>query len=441
MIKSALLFGVAKYHAPSPFLCVARQQKIVWNPATGDQVATIKLPEIEQDNGNSGGDGDSETPPYSGGEETSGGSDGEVEPDALPDNTRRDSSWYGYYTTASVDSMLLLGDKLVVVASGYGSKYQYSNEHAIDHYLATRVFVYDISGLPASATEQQDQVYEPLATKDLNGYFVSARAIQGNVHLVTTTGLQYWERVIMPFEKNWDDELRDMSDEEYIAAVTTRANEEVIPEFVSLLIDDLKVDGKLPFFAKINTYDDGSGSNLSHRMYPDGYMESIAFVFSFDIDAVTSTSGPELTGVSASGSAVPASYPIVYASQDTMIVATSGMGYSEERDAMLTKTYLMSFLLSEASSQPHSMGSVFGDIINQYSMDVLGGVLRIATTIRQAWFWGIPEVMEEDVDSGEPDSSEADAEEDIWSESTTENYIITIDIEGSDGVMGQLAQQ
>lgn len=349
--------------------------------------------------------------------------------------------WYGGYGMPSVRSMLLLEDKLVVIASGYGSMFQFSSEHVIENYLGTRILVYGISGIPTSATAQ-DQVYEPMASKDVSGSFVSARSIDGKVHVVTSTRLQFYEHLIMPFERNWDTELRELSDEDYVATVRERANTEVIPEFVSLLINDTMVDGVLPSFAKINTFDDGSGSNVSHLTYPEGVMDSIAFVYSFDIATVTSTSGPEVTGVSASGAIVPASYPIVYANADTMIVATSGMGYSEEREAMLTKTYLMSFKLEGASALPHTIGSVFGSILNQYSMDVFDGVLRIATTIRKAWFWGIPEPALPEVEDNDRDDvtasdsqtedGETDEEPELWEESTTENYIITISIDGSD---------
>mmetsp|Transcript_11406 Transcript_11406/g.21784 ORF Transcript_11406/g.21784 Transcript_11406/m.21784 type:complete len:915 (+) Transcript_11406:67-2811(+) len=442
---------------------------VVFNTTSGDQVATFALPPLE---------GEEYPPPdeviiYEPPvvvedprgdpvEASSGQGSGVDEPfqttDQKPPTRRRDSMWW-YPRTASVQAMLLVESKLVVVANGYGMQYQYSSDHAIDSYLGTRVLAYDTTGL-GSRTFGEAGELEPITMKDFSGYHVSMRAIDGNVHMVTSASIVYYDKLVFPFEKYNSKELSAMTDEEYISTVIERANDKYIPEFVRTFMDDVRVDGEVPKFAQINTWDDGTGASLAPLLYPDGYAQSIALVYSFSIESIGSLGkGEELTGVSSAGAILPAYGPTIYASEDTMIVATSGMGFSEKREAMVQKTYLMSFKLNGSASQPYTVGSVFGEILNQYSMDVVDGVLRMATTIRRAWFWGVrplPEPMPIDepvVDipedefvpvEDEPVEMVRDGDEttvnfggddggpDVWEESTTENYVMTIKIAGED---------
>ena len=446
----------------------------MFNTSSGDQVATYALPPIEG--------GEEYVPPdgpviiyeppveeprgdpvATSGEGSGEGSDME-EPfqpiDQKPPTRRRDSMWY-WPRSASVQAMLLIDSKLIVVANGYGTQYQYSSDHAIDSYLGTRVLAYSTDGLGSKAFGEAGEL-EPVTMKDVSGSYVSIRAINGNIHMVTTASMVYYDKLVLPFEKYNSKELSVMTDEEYINTVIERANDKYIPEFVSTFLDDVRVDGKVPSFAQINTWDDGAGASLAPLLYPDGYAQSVALVYSFSIGSLGN--GEKLTGVSSAGAILPAYGPTIYASEDTMIVATSGMGYSEERDAMVQKTYLMSFKLNGSVSQPHTVGSVFGDILNQYSMDVVNGVLRMATTIRRAWFWGVrplPEPISVDTEVGMPsdgggagdgsvsiegepvevivdgdESTESgeggDEVPDVWEESLTENYVMTISIDGRD---------
>jgi hypothetical protein len=327
----------------------------------------------------------------------------------------------------------------------------YPLDSVIQNKLDTRVLIYDIAAVGNPGFDASVEM-TPILTKSLNGYFVSVRAIDDNVHIVTSSSLSYYNQLIEPIEKFANPDLAEMSDDEYIATVVQRANEKYIPNFVSILMEDLRVDGSLPSMIRLNAFDEGDGLDLAPWVYPDGYLNTFLQVASFSTASVTGgrrmTETQELAGLSLSGAILPAYGPIVYSAQDTMMIATSGNGFSQVRQGMVQKTYLMSFKLIGATSEPYTVGSFLGHIINQYSMDVLGNVLRIATTLRKTWFWGFPEVSEPDfadeissVGSSGADSAEAESdigvrhlntEPEVWEESTTENYVVTVDIDGTD---------
>ena len=181
--------------------------------------------------------------------------------------------------------LLLDGTKLVVVASGYGESYAKSRKHVIDAYFGTKLLVYDVTDIGGNVNNST-VLETPLAAKDVHGGFVSLRAIQGNVHVVTSTQLSSYDWIVRPFEKWSDNELMVMKPKDYTATVVKRANEKYIPEFVERFMNDLKIDGKLPAFAKINNWDSGKGSSLAPRLYPNGYLQNVALIYSFDIVAI-----------------------------------------------------------------------------------------------------------------------------------------------------------
>ena len=441
------------------FLVLIASFQIAWSTANGDQLAQIQLPP-NQDTSESGPEEKPEVPP-----------EDVVILDGPPNRRRRrlaksgqrklDSIWW-WPMKPWVHAMLLLDTKLVVIAGGYGTNYMYSPDHVIDSYMDTKVLIYDVSAVGTTGFDPSAGL-EPLETKDLNGVFVSVRAIDSdsgghNVHVVTSGGISYYEQLIRPFEKWSDTELQEMSDEDYVATVVQRAEEKHIPNFVNQLMNDLRIDGVMPSLTRINSFDDGDGVNLAPWVYLDGYLNTVVQVHSFHVAAGTGArrhlqDTPALTALSVSGTILPTYNPQVYATENIMIIASSGSGYSEARESMVEMTYLMSFLLVGATSEPYTIGSFLGNIINQYSMDVVlyngvQRVLRMATTLRKAWFWGFPEPLF--VDGTAEDSTSAsgggtsdgatgsggtrrlNTEPEVWEESTTENYVVTIDIDGTD---------
>jgi hypothetical protein len=359
--------------------------------------------------------------------------------------------WPGY-RKPFVQSMILLHTKLFVVAGGYEDGYIYPMDttmHILTSINATRVFVYDVSVIDTPGFDASAGL-DPISFKDLNGYFVSVRALGDNVHVVTSSGVSYYDQLVQPLEKYANPDLAELSDEEYVQTVLQRANDKYIPNFVSTLMDDLRMDGNLPSFIRLSTFDDGAASDVAPWLYPDGYLTTIVQTFSFDVSSITTgaTETTELTDIAVSGVIMPAYGPQVYATQDKMIIASSGTGYSEARDVMVEKTYLVSFKLDGARVMPHTIGSCLGSILNQYSMDVLNGVLRLATTLRKTWFVGIPEPMLVDPEPRDVVESESSTgsstntdnngarrlstEPEVWEESTTENYVLTMLIDGAD---------
>lgn len=425
---------------------------LAWDTSTGELVVEYQLPPTHNETSKPPPDYFLPEPrplPMTPGEDvgdegtTAEGRGGTADGEEPPTRQRRNSMMHYGPQKANIRSMMLRGTKLIVVASGYGFEHQQSKAHVIDSYLGTRVMIFETKNVGNSTAFAFEETggLELLMYKDVSGNFVSARSIGDSVHLVTDASINYYERLVGPFEKFNDIELSEMSEEDYVSTVKMRAQSKVIPEFASTFIEDVRVDGELPFFFRLSNWmDDVTGRSVAAQAYPEGYLRGVALVYSFDVTEAP-TGDLTFSTVKASGAILPSAYGTkVYASQDTMIIATPGMGYSEKRRAVVQKTYLMSLKLSGAASSPYTVGSVLGNILNQFSLDVHDGVLRMATTLRNFWRWGVRPLEEDLVETtedneGPPESIEPPPPEppvQVWEESTTENYVMTLSLDGED---------
>ena len=90
----------------------------------------------------------------------------------------------------------------------------------------------------------------------------------------------------------------------------------------------------------------------------------------------------------------PSSWGYTYSTPDMLIFAARGSDWVPSMNAYTDTTYLLGFALDQAtaSSKPAAVGSVPGYTLNQFSLDIFDGYLRVATTIESAM---IPVVQEE----------------------------------------------
>ena len=69
------------------------------------------------------------------------------------------------------------------------------------------------------------------------------------MHIVTFSGLNWWNSVEQQLDR-YQQQFQDLDDDEYLVAARLLAEDELIPNFVSRLIQDLSVNGQAANIAK-----------------------------------------------------------------------------------------------------------------------------------------------------------------------------------------------
>lgn len=346
---------------------------IIWEVASGKQVTNITLPSIQAvDNEKEPVD------PYEA-----------VDPEDLIDfgagggGTRRKlDAWY-WNPEPMVRSLLLHQDRLVVVADGYGQLFRslLDYEPALYDALATRIMIYDIS--PLSTGSATGDVELPLVhDTNINGNFNSIRADENKVHVVTFSGLNTWVYLEQQLAKTRE-EFTDLSDEDYLEAARKLANDELIPAFVSRLIDDISTSGEPADVARISLWQKDLPSDPKvdsvAQVFDQGVINNYAQVTSFDM----LHSATETLKVTEAGMFMPTGWGHTYATDEMLVVIGQGWNWVPEIGGSLQTTYLHGFALQDdGTAIPVASGSLDGSVLNEYSVDVVGNYLRVAVTIR-----------------------------------------------------------
>jgi hypothetical protein len=383
---------------------------VAWDASAGTLLTRIEMPPIEV-------------------EDTSGVV---AEPaDGTVSSTARSSMLPGYMSyTPSVRHMLIEDGRLMVIVEGYGQMFRDEMMKAdggspvMYDYMATNIRLYDI-------VTPEEGVLKLHSEKHVNGRFMSVRSINGNAHVVTHSGLDTYTHLIDPYESY---QYPDLTTEEYVALIKEKAGEEAIPKFVSSLMTELKEPtGTMPsLFRLAMMQSEASDTNVEEQLFSNGVVNSVALVYSFNMLGDDPLSELAMTS---SGSFMDSWYIRVYSSDTTMILAGDGWEYDAETGGSTTSTHLLGINLSGSTSSPGSIGTVEGYFLNSHSLDVFNNVLRIATTVQDMMFIEpMPVVLEEPAVEG---GSERRVQSD---ESSTENYIINLDLTAADGEMKELGR-
>jgi len=278
-------------------------------------------------------------------------------------------------------SLYQYGDDIVVLSyawrdlfidAGEGEgKYAYEDDYYYNWHNwqpLTLVTVIDTSN-PASPVIKRADAFE--------GNLTSTRRIGADVYLIQNTwtyvqGLQYWPNV------NWNASISDKLSALH-RMVTSNLD----------LIDELTLDDFLPYRYSVSA---------------DGQIDSDQAEFAADCQHVylpSAHSGTNLTTVvtlnldsgTIHGSAVPGNWGAVYASADALYVAATNWNYNwfwqNEDDTPTVTSHIHKFDISPKSGRASyvASGSVTGYVLNQFSMDEHGGILRVATTEPDWWGW------------------------------------------------------
>ena len=271
--------------------------------------------------------------------------------------SKSDECSFGY-----IPSILLIDDRLVVVATSYCSQAVATDNTATSDIAyggqdTSDVYIYDIEDMSL------------IETVNLAGSFISARAVDGNVHIVTTKLLDSY--ALTQYLEPWRLDIYDVNStkEEY----RTKAQEQLqkhLPEFITTITQGLDCTSlqKLTLFQN-------SDADLTFSTI----MDTITTVTSFNAQS-------DSISTSATSLMLPSAGYTVYASGEYLILAVQGYWESE---AVTQQTYLISFKFDGPSTNVTSLGTVPGYILNQFSIDLANqngeNYLRVASTTVAQW--------------------------------------------------------
>lgn len=326
---------------------------VVWDALTGDLITNYTLPAVDT---SAPGNGD--------------GAAG----DALP-------QFLSYYRPKpSIRGFLLAGTKLVVICDGYGSEARIQKDvtSVFTDSFATRVIIFDTSSL-ASAGD-----LTIVTTEDIQGSYRDARAIDSNIHVVTTCNINY--NPLRSILNRWNTEYDKMNATEYkVAAASMIAPH--IDNFVATLKHDILIGGNAPNVPKISLWQTELGPNgedVADQIYSNGAIQAFAQLASFSVADADVSSSAGLT-LSTSGAFAPSSWGYTYAVDGTLVFACQGYNWFSRWGGSAQTTYLLGFSLDGAIAKPQFLGTVPGYILNQYSLSVYQGHLRVASTVTSSW--------------------------------------------------------
>jgi len=423
---------------------------VVWN-LQGEIVAQIKMPDIElPENWGQPPEGQPMPMPLEAAvakQATQEGVEQEInvakqDIEALPpaEDIAASQPYYVWKPKPQIQSMLLTDNHLVAIVTGYNDNYYntygYYNDpaqqgnassskiepHVLSNYLSTQIRLYEISEATGNLTF--------VAQKDVHGYFVDARSMEGVVHLATASSVDLYTHLwqyMDPWQFPPNMTLEEYQN--YAAEVAAK----VVPQLAQKLTQELQAvspDGTLPQMLQVNEWmtatppeeeDEDSAATTdatsAGRPTMDTFMmmpeyrviNNAALVTSFHVQNAVTTDGTNQEKdlvISSSAYLAPSYFSTLYGTTDKLVLATSGWDWAPWRGSSEPTTYLVALKANneDASTEFLSVGQLKGHLLNPYALDIVGEELRAATTIDlNQWGWGGgPIMMMEDVAVGMP---------------------------------------
>jgi DNA excision repair protein ERCC-4 len=402
--------GTYVYAAYSDYL-------LAWNARDGTQVAQIQMPPL--DLGSAGGFAE--------------GGDG---------GPAQDIYWY---PKPEIRNLLLYQGRLLVIVGGYGPALMLEaglNETVLNDFLNTQLRFYDVNSVVTGNNQ-------PYSVLNLQGSFNSVRMLDGNAHVMTTTGINTYNDLVMPFEKDGQPDLSAMGPEEYTQAVYTKAQQEAVPKFVEKLTRQIAIGSAgAPNLVKISLFqNEYSGAGIEGLTFPDGILSTLALVNSFSLTGDLST--PVVA--TSSGAFLPSYWAHFYGSTTHLIIAGQGQRVDAQSGYSVESTNFLSFAVDGAAATAEAIGSTDGYVLNSYAIDVLDEYLRVGVSINNQWFFVTEPMplMEGDVVEGSDTTGDVATDPTTGTSSvpaqntnsTTENYIVILTLPGLNGTEAGVMQE
>ena len=290
-------------------------------------------------------------------------------------------------------AMLLDGDRLVVISSVSAWNLQRSDRLATAMGWGGAWGEWRTSSLTKYTVVDVSDSANPSVERELyiEGWYSTAREVEGSIRTVTHTwldipGLQTWLNLPDGYWRlDYDDPLR-LQLRERAAWEAIEANRVLIE---NLSLEDLlpQVYERLPDSIVTHTMSEGDCADFSAP--EDGFNRGFTSIFTLDLNSEE---------LSFEADHVVGNSPLVYASQDVLVIAEAAFGWwwfwgHDDLDEM---TNLHTFDISEPGRTVYTgSGRVQGTILDQFSISEHEGVLRVATTTGQwgRWWMEDPEPM------------------------------------------------
>eukprot|EP00565_Helicotheca_tamesis_P000608 CAMPEP_0185727770 /NCGR_PEP_ID=MMETSP1171-20130828/3369_1 /TAXON_ID=374046 /ORGANISM="Helicotheca tamensis, Strain CCMP826" /LENGTH=836 /DNA_ID=CAMNT_0028396403 /DNA_START=131 /DNA_END=2641 /DNA_ORIENTATION=- len=282
-----------------------------------------------------------------------------------------------------VRSLLLRGNRLAVVVESRRNWCYSRNQPILADYGRTQIRLYDISD-PTNLVL--------VGTRDLQGLYREGRRIDNHAHFVSVTYVNSYS-VTGPLYR-WNREYYALNDTEYIALATEIATNNTV-DFADRLVKEMDVtDFDCANMAKISMWETGNQNRTEDEddvdiTYTSGIINGFAQVSTMDMEHEyeSTLDGTELLA-NTSGIFLRTSWVELYASK-TMLVLF-GTGYQWNFRSSTQTTYLCAFHLQGGAVSPKAIGSVPGDLLDQFSIDHKDNYLRVASTEFGPWQWVDP---------------------------------------------------
>jgi len=243
---------------------------------------------------------------------------------------------------------------------------------------------------------------EPTTQRELyiEGHYMTAREVAGTVRTVTHTwmdvpGIRTW--LDLP-ENYWEYDYD--SPERY--AMRVDAAKSAIQEN-SEIMDSVELSDIIPQIYEKVIDSDGTDSVITHQMSEDQCSDFTApedslnrgFTSIFTLDLLS-------TNFNFEADHIVGNWPLVYASQDTLIITENAWDWwwFWDNEGMDEATNIHTFDISEPGETSYTgSGRVDGTILNQFSISEYEGIVRVATTTGQwgRWWMENPEPMQNHV--------------------------------------------
>lgn len=296
---------------------------------------------------------------------------------------RKTSSFIGWFPCDTnpkprILSLLLQGSRLTAIVSEdtpfgcYSEKTKEEKESILRDYSKITIKVYDITDVPTDGSP-----LKLVGEREIKGNYKSARSVGNTGFVITTTNVDTHLFANDLYRSRPQYCGLNSTEYEKLAAETAINKTE---SFMNQMLDELslQLDGTCDSIFQVAAMQ--SGDSTEDTLGGD-MLGSFVQVLSFNMssDFVNETISTNLAGGFSSGW-----LDSVYASQEFVSTQSLGSNYNKATGEWDQSTFILGFDISSATPKPFSFLEVRGRPLNEYSVDLYDGHLRVVTT---EWQW------------------------------------------------------
>eukprot|EP00979_Chaetoceros_neogracilis_P014987 scaffold5222_cov282-Chaetoceros_neogracile.AAC.2 len=302
------------------------------------------------------------------------------------DQTRSQSRIFLGPQRVQIRALMLNGNRLLVIVDGHD--HDDDTPRILQGRGKTMIYVYNVN---VSDIPTNGDALLLLSSKEVHGEYHDARMVGDTVHLVTMAKVDFYYHLKRLLRRGRT-RFKDLNSTEYLENAISYTGALLVPSFIERIMDELKLDSDdsckdIVQLSVLRTAEDEtkvpSAGTIMH-----GFIE----VISFDMHGNHNLTGFEsktLGSFTADVAAVHGS--IMYASSETLVIANRGYKFDSSKESWSQNTFITSFSISDSYlSGVKILGAAQlpGYLLNQYSIDIWDGHLRLATTVDSRWGCG-----------------------------------------------------